>query len=248
MDAFWEAPPVTRTLTAATVALSVLCHTGVLSFAPWIFLTSRIFKFPPEIWRLATSFYITGPQLGLLFQPYFLFTQGSMLEKGSPQFSGYGDFFTYVVVVKVMILGLCGLGLGGVVFLDALTMAFTYTRCQENPHGRSTLFFFNIENIWFPWALLFLTLVLNGPMAAYHEATGIPAAHMFYFFTRLWPTFGNGKTWIRTPDRVAQWFGAGSGVPRHRSYGTVYEPSRGQSQAQGAANPWSSRGPGRRLG
>jgi len=72
MDVFWAAPPVIRTLCALTVATSVPIHMGLVSarhvvyFTPWVFG-----KFPPELWRLVTSFLLTGPKLGMLMDPYF---------------------------------------------------------------------------------------------------------------------------------------------------------------------------------
>lgn len=61
-------------------------------------------KFPPQIWRLVTSFWLTGPQLSILFDPYFLWTYGSALETESPRFSRKGDFFFYVAFIHLAVL------------------------------------------------------------------------------------------------------------------------------------------------
>ncbi|KAI9818529.1 MAG: hypothetical protein M1827_000588 [Pycnora praestabilis] len=104
MDVFWAAPPVSRNLTAATLITSVLVHSGIVSGQYVVFYLPWIFKFPPEAWRILTPFLITGPQLGILFDTYFLYTYGSSLEKESPRFSKPGDFFTYIVFVGLAIL------------------------------------------------------------------------------------------------------------------------------------------------
>ena len=95
MDVFWAAPPVSRydeidldsyiayseglllmlmirTLTAATLVTSLLVYGTLLNgqyvifYLPWVFM-----KFPPQLWRIVTSFWLTGPGLGILFDPYF---------------------------------------------------------------------------------------------------------------------------------------------------------------------------------
>lgn len=71
-----------------------------------VFLSYKLFtlKALPEIWRLVTPFLITGPQLGLILDPYFLYTYGSQLELESSRFSQPGDFFTYIAFVCTTIL------------------------------------------------------------------------------------------------------------------------------------------------
>ena len=90
MDVFWAAPPVTRyvsptpcylrrlsdadyrTITAATVVTSLLVYIGILDgrriilWWPWVFKAM-----PPQLWRLFSSFLLTGPQLGIIMDPYF---------------------------------------------------------------------------------------------------------------------------------------------------------------------------------
>lgn len=51
---------------------SVAVHGGVLDGRRVIFYIPWILKFPsPEIWRFFTSFWLTGPRLGVLFDSYF---------------------------------------------------------------------------------------------------------------------------------------------------------------------------------
>ena len=61
-----------RTLTALTATTSVLVYGGLLGFERVVFYPPWIFKFPmPEIWRFFSSFWVTGPQLSVLFDTYF---------------------------------------------------------------------------------------------------------------------------------------------------------------------------------
>lgn len=71
MDAYWAAPPMARTLATGIVAISIPAHLGFLSFHRLYFTEHMLFQFPPEIWRLVTSFLLCGPQLSLIMDPYF---------------------------------------------------------------------------------------------------------------------------------------------------------------------------------
>lgn len=62
---------VNRTITALTFAQSVLVYSGLLSGYYAVFLPGRIFKLLPEIWRVATPFLLTGPNLSFFFDLYF---------------------------------------------------------------------------------------------------------------------------------------------------------------------------------
>lgn len=61
-----------RTLTAATLATSLLVYGRLLSgqyvifYLPWVFM-----KLPPQLWRIVTSFWLTDPGLSILLDPYF---------------------------------------------------------------------------------------------------------------------------------------------------------------------------------
>ena len=123
-DMFWAAPPVSRyaprhthmtvtasdadprTLTAAAVLLSVPAHMSLIDAFYLLFYKQLVFTLQtfPQIWRLVTPFILTGPKLGLILDPYFLYTYGSQLEMDGAKFPRPGDFFTYVVFVATVIL------------------------------------------------------------------------------------------------------------------------------------------------
>lgn len=86
--------------------MSALGYAGIIPFAPLVFLPYRLLRLPPEIWRVATSFLITGPGLSIILDPYFLYHYGSQLETESPRFTRPGDFFTYIAFVcSVIVVG-----------------------------------------------------------------------------------------------------------------------------------------------
>ncbi|KAL9640155.1 MAG: hypothetical protein Q9164_000423 [Protoblastenia rupestris] len=90
----------------------------------------------------------------------------------------------------------------------ALILGIAYTFSQDNKNKKVSFFVISFRAIWLPWAILGLTFVLGGPDAAMKQGTGLLAAHLYDFLTRLWPTFGGGKNYIKTPAVVKRWFGA----------------------------------------
>ena len=69
-----------------------------------VFLRYKVFALVPQLWRIVTPFILTGPKLGLLMDPYFLYTYGSQLETGAARFTQPGDFFVYLAFVCSIIL------------------------------------------------------------------------------------------------------------------------------------------------
>jgi len=114
-----------------------------------------------------------------------------------------------------------------------------------------TVFILTFPAKYLPYALLLLTFIMRGPPAAMEQGTGLLAAHLYDFLTRIWPMFGGGRNYIKTPEFVKRWFAQnGSAAPQARSYGTAFD-NRRDVPASGSAsgNAWSNqRGPGRRLG
>lgn len=90
-----------RTLTAATIVLSInFWLLPIINRGYFIFFPREIFKlWVPQVWRLVTAFLITGPKLGLILDPYFLFTYCKALEVDSGRFSQPGDLFVALVFI-----------------------------------------------------------------------------------------------------------------------------------------------------
>ena len=158
----------------------------------------------------------------------------------------------------------------------ALVLAFAYTYSQDNKGKKVSFFVITFNVIWlreypkhpFPnsatlitrftsaWAMLLMTFIMSGPHATLRQATGIPAAHMYDFITRIYPTFGGGRNYISTPAIVKRWFGSDKRGPNVKAYGTSYRSvnntaqpaSRGTSSGIGFTSQWGTRGQGRRLG
>ncbi|CAK3833875.1 related to F-LANa [Lecanosticta acicola] len=261
-DVFWAAPPVSRTITAATVLLSVPGHLGFYSLAWVVFLKDYVFTIRqlPQIWRLVTCFFLTGPQLGLIMDPFFLYHYSSQLETGSPRFSAPGAYAFYLFFVASVIMLTGGIYLGGVTLLNPLSMALIYTFAQEDPNRVVSFFIVQMPAKYLPYASLAITYLLAGPFATMVQATGILAAHLYDFLDRIWPQFGGGQQWIRVPQFVQKTFATPGGTGQARTYGTAFGARAGgqrqtvQQNQTGSGggwtsgSAWGSRGSGRRLG
>ncbi|KAK4969912.1 hypothetical protein LTR66_003056 [Elasticomyces elasticus] len=254
-----------RTIAAAAVLLSITCWLvpgppdpfAVIFIRPYILTLKRI----PQLWRLVTPFFLTGPKLGLVLDPYFLYTYSSQLEIASARFSQAGDFFVYLVFIFAIVLLTAGFALQAPTFLSALTLAFTYTYAQDNPTKRLTFFIITFQAKYLPFAMLLMTFVMDSPWSAIVQATGLVAAHLYDFLSRIWPTFAGGTNVIKTPMFVRRWFEKPGASQSVRGFGTAFSarPASGtaQSQTQGRTTGWTSgfgggmwgsRGQGRRLG
>jgi len=212
-------------------------------------------KMPPQLWRLATSFLITGKDLGIIFDTYFLYTYGSKLETASPRFSRPGDFFMYLVFICGTILGLNTFVTGGMIFTSSLVLALAYTSCQDDRGQKATFFIVTIPAQWIPYAMLLMTFIMASPGAAKIQATGLIAAHLHDFLTRLWPTFGGGRNLVPTPGFVQRIFETTEPTVVNRGFGTGIRPAqRDTGTASGSSaggvlpESWRSRGSGHRLG
>lgn len=147
---------------------------------------------------------------------------------------------------------LAGYFLNAYTFLPALTLAYAYTYAQDNPTRQVSFFIITFDAKYLPIALLFLTMIMEDVNAAMAQATGLIAAHLYDFLTRIWPTFGGGTNYITTPSTVKRWFGGGPGSLQARSYGFAQEarapaaaPATGRTTGASTGQQW---GPGRRLG
>ncbi|KAK5112685.1 hypothetical protein LTR85_011196 [Meristemomyces frigidus] len=264
LDMFWAAPPVSRTITAAAVLLSVPTWMGFIDPYYVVFLRHQLFTLTslPQFWRLVTPLILTGPKLGMILDPYFLYTYGSQLETAATRFSQPGDFFVYLIFVCLMILLLGGVYLQGIMLLSPLTLALAYTYAQENPDRQLSYFIVTFSAKWLPYAMLAGTFVMSSPQEALLQATGLVAAHAYDFVTKIWPEHGGGQRYLVTPQIVQRWFAQPGGIPQQRAFGTAYTGRAAatqnvpQQQAGGgggwasgfSGGNWGNRGQGRRLG
>lgn len=140
------------------------------------------------------------------------------------------------------------------IFTASLVLAFAYTSCQDDRGQKATFFIVTVPSQWIPYMMLLMTFITQGPLGAKIQGTGLVAAHLHDFLTRLWPEFGGGRNLIPTPAFIIRLWQTTEATIKSRSYGTAHAPAQRQAGAStsssGSVLPesWKSRGSGHRLG
>lgn len=144
---------------------------------------------------------------------------------------------------------------GWAIFTSALILALAYTSTQDERGQKATFFVITIPAQLIPYTMLLYTLVADGVPAAVCQGTGLVAAHLYDFLTRLWPTFGGGRNLITTPSFVRRMFQTTEASVVDRAYGTAFVPAQRTSGSASGSSPggvlpesWRNRGSGHRLG
>ncbi|TWU73807.1 hypothetical protein ED733_004543 [Metarhizium rileyi] len=104
LENYWRLPPMSRNIATCAFVMSLGIVLGMLPSKYFIYHQFFILRFPPQIWRFATSFLITGSGLGLLFDTYFLYSYLSQMEVGNPRFPRKEDLIWYLIFVCGTIL------------------------------------------------------------------------------------------------------------------------------------------------
>ncbi|KAK2606183.1 hypothetical protein QQS21_003353 [Conoideocrella luteorostrata] len=249
LDNYMRLPPMSRSIATYTFVVSLGMVLGLLPGSYFIFHQFYLFKFPPQIWRLATSFFIASPGLGLLFDTYFLYSYLSQMEVGNPRFPRKEDLIWYLTFVANYFTAF-----GFMSFLPALILAMAYTVTQEQGGAKINYMFITMPAQLMPYAMLAINLLFpGGAMNMILQLHGLFAGHLFDFLSKTWPNYGGGRNLIPTPAvlsrlvRSAESFMqgnfGGATRPSGRTLGAGDNPSGGP-----LPDSWRTRGPGQRLG
>ncbi|KAI0490417.1 Der1-like family protein [Xylaria cf. heliscus] len=244
---YFSAPPVARTVATVVFIASVGVYTGMFSMYNFFFHYSMLLKFPPEIHRLVTCFLITSKDLGVLIDTYFVYNYLSQIERNNAKFSKKEDMVWYLMFVGGIIILVNQLFTGAVMYLHPLLIAVCYTATQDQRGMQAHFYVVTIPAQLMPWCMLLVELLFGGWGAFLRGFTGIFAAHLHDFLTRIYPEFGRGPNLIPTPSFLS-WVIQNPRI-RNTGYGTGYTP-RPANSGRGGPLPdsWRSKGPGRRLG
>ncbi|RPB25324.1 DER1-domain-containing protein [Terfezia boudieri ATCC MYA-4762] len=246
-----QAPPISRTIAGLTLVTSVLTWVfGVIQPITLIYYYPLITRYPYQLWRLVSPFFLTSPKMGIVMDTFFLYRDASEAEK---RFVRTGDFLIFTVFVGAIILLLNHFIVGGALFLQALNVAFAYYWSAKEPAATNVNFFIASFSVrYLPYVMLLMMAITKGPQAVYVGATGVIAAHAYIFLTHVYPRYGRGTNIIITPNWVHGLF-EGS----RRAAPAPIRVSSGSSTTTGRAAPagsdsaggiWRQRGTGQRLG
>ncbi|KAF3925623.1 Derlin-2 [Orbilia brochopaga] len=266
-----QTPPVTRFYAGVTFITSLASIVfGVVNPMLLIYHQTFMTRMPPQLWRLFTSFFLTGGGFAILFDSYMIWQYGSDLE--AQHFNTSGDFLFYMLFNGIIQLLLNTFVTGGTHFAPVMGVALSYSWGQRN-RGRPLKFFFvQIKAQWLPFCIIGIA-TLQSPGMALILLTGLVSAHAYEFLTVIWPKFGGGSNLLPTPSWLKWSFEGGPGtqggsVAGHRGFGTAIDPrsqsapaprqsqgmfsggsrATGASTGHSAAAAWRNRGTGHRLG
>lgn len=93
-----------RTFATGVLVTSIACHMHIMPYAWIYFHYLELFRLPPQVWRLVTSFLLSSPQLGIVMDTYFVFQYASQLETTHPKFGRKEDFLWYLVFCGAVII------------------------------------------------------------------------------------------------------------------------------------------------
>ncbi|KAF4585755.1 centromere/microtubule-binding protein cbf5 [Ophiocordyceps camponoti-floridani] len=194
VEAYWRLPSVSRTMATAAFLTSVGVYTSLIPGYWIVFHPQFLWRFPPQIWRFFTAFLLTGPELSMLFDTYFVYSYLSQLEAGNPRFSRKEDLLWYLTFCggTIMMMNYVS-GLGFTTFLQALNLAMCYTVTQDQRGMKANLMFVTIPAPMTPFAMLAFNLLFpNGVRSMLLQLLGLLSAHLFDFLTRIWPEVKGG--------------------------------------------------------
>jgi len=257
-------PPVTRTLLAATLAVSGSVILQLVS--PYKVLFVWKFVKQGQIWRIPTSFFLGGSGIAFLIDVVMLFRNSDALETIWYKRRS-ADYAWQLLLVSGVILAL-NIPLETFIHYRALLMSLTYLTSRLNPEAPMSIFgLITIKALYFPFALLGMDVLMGGPAAAIVSLTGIVAGHVWYMFEWVEngpsrPGNGTGAVVGQPPMWFSRWIGngedpapsgsggsTGSGSGRRpdpRPYGAAFAPPRvNEPRASASGYSW---GRGNRLG
>lgn len=253
LDGYWRLPPIARTVATAVFATSVGQLVGITPINWLYFSNDFVYTFLSQIWRVWTNYLFTQPQLGLLFDTYFLYTYIRALEVDNPRFSKREDVIWYLIFVSGVTTFLCSFVYPGGMFLTGLILAICRTVTQDQRGQKASIYFVTIPAQMMPFGLMLMSLIMpNGYYYLPMQICGFLASHLFDFLTRYYPEFIGGRNLAPTPAFLSRFFD----TPRffQRTYGTAIRPSdQSTGRTTGAStgplpDAWRTRGSGRRLG
>ncbi|KAF2094008.1 DER1-domain-containing protein [Rhizodiscina lignyota] len=191
-----ETPPCTRYWTAATLAISLLVHSKILS--PFqLFYSYRAVFHKKQFWRLFTTFcYFGSFNLDLLFHVYFMQRYARLLEESSGRSPARFSWMLLFISVSI----LCIAPLFSIAFLSqTLSSTLVYIWSRKNPDTTlSFLGLFVFKAPYLPWVMMIIHLVMHGTVPK-DEITGVVVGHVWYFFNDVYPSLYNNHRPLDPP-------------------------------------------------
>jgi hypothetical protein len=193
-------PPITRSVLALTLALSLSLQFGVISPMQVVLLQKPLLQ-QFELWRLFTNVCLSSG-LGLLMHLFFLYQNASSLEKTYA--NRKADFFIMLVFV-IFSLDLFGLFMDLPVLTSAFSMALVYIWAQQHPDQIVTFMFgLQFKALLFPFVLLGVDVLTGNSITL--SILGIIVGHFYHFLENIYPSQMGGQKLLVAPLVLQNFF------------------------------------------
>lgn len=195
-------PPLTRFILTVTFLVTLTATFGL--FNPrYIILDWTLVYRKFQVWRLFTDYFFSGAfGINWLMHIYFLVSFSSKLEVNE-MFTASPGAYLYFLVFQCLFIDVLSLVLfwptGKPVMAKALSFATVYYWSRKEPYSPVGLWGFQIQAYQFPFALLFLDLVMGNSI--WSGAMGLTSGHIYYFLKDVLPQ-ENGMDFLKKSPKI----------------------------------------------
>ena len=202
---YFKVPPITRYyLTSLFVTAIIATYFKSLQIIIYyIFLDYDLIFKQFQIWRLFTNlFFIGGFSTSFLFFVVMVYMNFKAQEESSILLRAYAQFIMMLVylllflnVINIISYKIFSIK-PGFTLASQLILSLIYINSKREPQKQVTLYFFRMQNCYFPYALILLNVVSGGGI--YDNIVGIIAGNIYFVLKDVLPMSKNLNI-LKTP-------------------------------------------------
>ena len=202
---YFKVPPITRYfLTSLFITAIIATYFKSLQIIIYyIFLDYDLIFKQFQIWRLFTNlFFIGGFSTSFLFFLVMVYMNFKSQEESSILLRAYAQFIMMLVylllflnVINIISYKIFSIK-PGFTLASQLILSLIYINSKREPQKQVTLYFFRMQNCYFPYALILLNIVSGGGI--YDNIVGIIAGNIYFVLKDVLPMSKNLNI-LKTP-------------------------------------------------
>ena len=202
---YFKVPPITRYyLTSLFITAIIATYFKSLQIIIYyIFLDYDLIFKQFQIWRLFTNlFFIGGFSTSFLFFVVMVYMNFKAQEESSILLRAYAQFIMMLVylllflnVINIISYKIFAIK-PGFTLASQLILSLIYINSKREPQKQVTLYFFRMQNCYFPYALILLNVVSGGGI--YDNIVGIIAGNIYFVLKDVLPMSKNLNI-LKTP-------------------------------------------------
>jgi Derlin-2/3 len=202
---YFKVPPITRYfLTSLFITAIIATYFKSLQIIIYyIFLDYDLIFKQFQIWRLFTNlFFIGGFSTSFLFFVVMVYMNFKAQEESSILLRAYAQFIMMLVYLLLFLNAINIISYKifsikpGFTLASQLILSLIYINSKREPQKQVTLYFFRMQNCYFPYALILLNIVSGGGI--YDNIVGIIAGNIYFVLKDVLPMSKNLNI-LKTP-------------------------------------------------